>query len=335
MKRIPLILTALILATACTKDIEYNGTDCGTIMIANSMNRVGDNSYVRMTRSRYFLDPSGIDYTIDDATVSMTVNGQRHTLAFDNENSRYTSDCIITPGSILSINASHPEFGTVRAVDTVPMNITCSVDTFYRAFRMKGVKIDTIYYHGLDVGSVDSVCTFDICLVSDTCTNEYFMLEFNPYRVLYMLHGDTLDTIHQELSYRLPTKSLIAMEKLDQERLGDFAGLMDLTPVINRGARSYTFTDRHLSDTTHLEFEVLMEPIDTSKTYLKSEAQAKFAIRSLSWAAYTYQKSVRKFRSHKGPMSEPITMWTNIEGDGTGILGSYVEFSDSLTLKGF
>lgn len=335
MKRLTIILATLALLSGCTKDIEYRGTDRGPVMVANSMNRAGDKAYVRVTRSRYFLDPGNADYSLDNATVSMTVNGQEHNLTFDSESRRYTSDLTILPGSTLDISVSHPDYGYAGASDTVPTDILCSVDTVYRTFDMKGVKIDTIYYQGLDIGSVDSVCVFDFGLVPDSTKDDFFMLEFEPVRTVYFTHGDTLDTQYQDLSFRIPTNSLIAMERLDPESLGDFAEMMNLLPFVCTGAHSFTFTDGHLSDTTHLKFELLMTPVDSTLDVIRSDVQAKYSIRSLSWAAFTYQMAVRNFSSHNGPMSEPVTMWTNIQGDGTGVLGSYVEIRDSLSLIRF
>lgn len=333
MKRLTILITALILTAACTKDVGYNGTDCGPILIANSMNRVGDKAYVRVTRSRYFLDPSNLEYTLTDASVSMTVNGTEHSLIYDSL--RYSSDLTIAPGDLLKIDVSHPDLGSIYAYDTVPSAISCTVDTTYKPFSMKGVVIDTIYYHGLDIGAVDSICAFDFCLASDTSKTQYFMLEFEPVNRYIVLDSNRLDTVRRYLNYRLPTQTLYAMEQVDQEEMGDFSGLMDLLPVISNGARSFTFTNRHLSDTTHLIFELLVTPPDSTLNIIKSNVKVKYSIRSLSWATYTYQKAVREFRRHNSPMSEPITMWSNIEGDGTGVLGSYMEIRDSLTLKGF
>lgn len=335
MKRLSLILTALILVTGCTKDIEYRGTDRGPIMVANSMNRAGDKAYVRVTRSRYFLDSGNPDYTLSDAAVIMTIGGSYHELNYDSRNRNYTSDCTVKPGSILQISAAHPDFGQVYACDTVPKAFSCTVDTAYQAFSMKGIAIDTMFYHGLDVGMIDSVCSFDFCLSSDTGRNEYFMIEFEPIRRFISIRGDTLDTICQYLSYRIATPTLYAIEMIDNESIGDFSELMDLLPVISNGINSFTFSDRHLSDTTHLVFELLMTPVDSTLHIIKSDIKAKYAIRSLSWAAYTYQMAARNFGNHNSPMSEPVTMWTNIQGDGTGVLGSYVEISDSLSLREF
>lgn len=330
-KTVTTILIGL-LACACTKDIEYRGSDSGPILVANSMNRAGDTAYLRLTRSTFFLEPRTAAAAVTDADVSMTIDGVSRRLTYDSETMRYADVRTLQPGSVVSISASHPEYGSITATDTVPQQIEWEIDTFYRPFAMNGVSIDTIYYQGLDIGSIDSVCVFDLSLLKGESSNRYFQLEFDPYSTVIMWNGITTDTIHLPLSYRLPTGTMIAVEMLDTAN--SFIDMMDLIPVICTGAHSFTFTDRQLADTTHFEFEILRESMDSlfNMPTVRAEFSVRYSVRSMSLSTYTYQKSVRKFMNQSGIMSEPVTLWTNIQGDGTGILGTYVERRDSMSL---
>ena len=80
MKLKNIIISALSALTlvSCSMDIEYKGKDGKRMLVMNSVVEAGQQTYISVSRSAFFLDVSRTGQVLtqsDDVTVSVDING--------------------------------------------------------------------------------------------------------------------------------------------------------------------------------------------------------------------------------------------------------------------
>ena len=111
----------ILLASACTKDIEYKGPDSKPMLVMNCIIRDGEVPVMHVSRSVFFLDFFLSHKSLDDrTTVDVEINGESHRASWNEAEQVYTDGRTVHAGDIVHITANHPDYPSVSATDTVP-----------------------------------------------------------------------------------------------------------------------------------------------------------------------------------------------------------------------
>ncbi len=346
---ITIILTAAVLTTACTKDIEYKGPDNERMLIVNSITESGNMPIFKISHSAFFLDSyysgntirNGVDVTVD-------INGVTRGATYVDSLNGYTDGRIISDGDIISVTASHSVYGTVTASDTVPQ----AQDVNYSEYTKEFVPAHTMsemfddFFYDFDQDAVDSVLVTEFEIIGNNNQSDFYMMTVEPSMTyfLYDEYEERYDTITKYLHFRIPAETKVLM------------GLTDATTAVledteadsqyEYGSKSFIFDDLYIKDGNKLNFDILMEKPDTTAwiftwnednyeagnpphsiaNLIKDEVIYTVDVKLyvLSNAYYYYHKSVTDFRyaDDISFLSEPVTILHNVKG-GAGILGTY------------
>lgn len=344
-----IILLATVILGACTKDIEYKGPDSKRMLIINSVTKSGDIPVFKLSHSAFFLDSyysSG--YLNTDVTIDVGINGQTCPATYVDSLKGYSDGRVITEGDVISVTASHPNYGTVRATDTVPLAQNCH----FSSYRKEYVPVQTMselfddFFLDFDDKKVDSVWVAEIEIDGVDSKKDYYILSILPTMTYYMYNDfmGQYDTLTQSLHFKIPaeTKLLIGLADEATSILEETEG----DSQFNWGKQSFIFDDLHIKDGNKLCFNIMMEKPDTiswiltyendsyitdSKSYSIADKIKDTIIYSvdinlyaLSNAYYFYHKSVKDYRDADDIsfLPEPVTILNNVKG-GAGILGTY------------
>ena len=347
-----LFCTAL-LASACIEDIEYNGSDSKSMLVANCITRDLEIPVFHMTRSHSFLEyystnediKSGIDMTVD-------INGKTRKAEYDEHLGGYSDGRIIRQGDVISFNASHPEYGSISATDTVPYAQECHMNSYIKKY----VHVKTIseafedYEPDFQDDKVDSSWVVELDIQGRPDATDYYLLKIEPV-VVYTTKwafDDNEFKMPAALHFKVPAATKVLLEQSN-----DATAILEETEEDSQfeyGFTTYMFSDQHIKDGSKLTFEILMEKPDTAqyiyytndtpdddsqsayppsdlysfKTYGNEiEYQLNIQLYVLSRSFYLYQESVSDYEdSDMTFMSEPVTIIHNVKG-GAGILATY------------
>ena len=344
-----IILLATVILGACTKEIEYKGPDSKRMLIINSVTKSGDIPVFKLSHSAFFLDSyysSG--YMTSGVTVDVDINGQTCPATYVDSLNGYSDGRVITEGDVISVTASHPNYGTVRATDTVPHAQNCH----YSSYRKEYIPAQTMselfddYYLDFDDKKVDSVWVAEIEIDGVDSKKDYYILSILP-TMTYYRYNDYMgqyDTLTQSLHFKIPaeTKVLIGLADEATSILEETEG----DSQFNWGKQSFIFDDLHIKDGNKLCFNIMMEKPDTIDVIYTTDSEGFYTENStysiadkikdeviysvdiklyvLSNAYYYYHKSVMDYRNSDdiSLLSEPVTILHNVTG-GAGILGTY------------
>lgn len=348
-KNIIIILTSAILATACTKEIEYKGPDSERMLVVNCITESGRIPVFKISHSAFFLDSY---YTGNDiksgVNVRVDINGTERDATYVDSLKGYTDGRAITDGDIISVTVSDPQFKTVQATDTVPQtrdfNISQYTKEFVQAKTMSEMFDD--FFYDFDVEKVDSVWVTEMEIPSSSNRPGYYMITIDPkmYYFLYNEYEGGYDTMTQRMHFKIPaeTKMLLGLTDATTAILED----TEADSQFEYGEHSYLFDDLYIKDGNTFGFDFVMEKPDTvgwlftyendsyiteSTPYSLSGMMKDTVIYSidiklyaLSNAYYLYHKSVNDYMDADeiSFLSEPVTILHNIKG-GAGILATY------------
>lgn len=345
-----LLASIAVLLSACTKDIEYKGPDGKRMLILNSITEAGNVPVIEMSNSAFFLDSyysgniikTGVD-------VQITINGQTGNANYSDSLKGFTDGRALNQGDVISVTATHPEFGTISATDTVPTIQGCSNTTrtkqYVPAKTMSEMFDD--YVETFDDDEVDSVFVVELEIGGRADKTDYYILSIEPTMTYYKYNDLKLkyDTITENIHYKVPSNTKILLGKSDAA-----TAVLEETEADSQfeyGKTSYIFDDLYIKDGSKVSFDILMQKPDTleyiyvfddsygipvSDFTPKSIAdkiseeviyKANIKLYVLSDAYYYYHISVKDFSGANNTfMSEPVTILHNIKG-GAGILGTY------------
>lgn len=343
-----ILLSATAILASCTKDIDYKGPDGDRMLIVNCIAQAGKAPVFEMSHSAFFLDPYYSGNILDgDVDVSVTINGQTGMASYSDSLKGYTDGRILNQGDIISVKASHPDYGTVTATDTVPYIQDCRVSgyaekyvpgqTIRQMFGRRNRKyddstVDSTWVVQVDIGGRDDVHDFYFLTIEPTMT----WFKYNDLNACY-------DTITDSIMYKIPARTRIFLGQANAATtVLDDAGI-DSRLEYNK--QSFIFDDLYLKEMSNVSFELLMQKPDTmeyiylyGKDSIKTDSmaysiahkikdeviyEANIKLYTLSGTYYRYHKSAKDFSSSSSLlMAEPVTVIHNVEG-GAGIVAAY------------
>ena len=344
-----IILATALLATACTKDIEYKGPDSERMLIVNCITEAGHVPVFKVSHSAFFLDPSYSGNILKkDVSLSIDINGVTRDATYVDSIKGYTDGRVIAGGDVISIVASHPKYGTVTACDTVPLSQEFTFSEYIKEFVPTHTMSELFddYFYEFDVESIDSIWVTEMHIPSNSNKTNYYMMTIEPVMTYYLYneYDDDYDTLTQGLHFKIPseTKMLLGLTDATTALLED----TEADSQFEYGRQSFLFDDLYLKDAGKFNLEIVMEKPDTlgwvftydensyvtaSDYYsiadqLKDEVVYTVNVKlyALSSAYYFYHKSVKDYRNADDIsfLSEPVTILHNING-GAGILATY------------
>ena len=320
-----------ILASACVKDIDYNGPDGQSMLVVNCIAQEGTAPVFHLSRSRSFLEyyQSNDDFKTG-VDVNISINGNIKAASYSEQMGGYTDGRTINQGDIIKVSASHPEYGTVTATDTVPFIQAFQIDSHIKQYVHKKTFSEAFddYAFEFDDSKVDSSWVVEIDINDNQDHNDYYVIITESRAFYTSISGsDTLpDTL--ALHFKVPTATKILVGQSDAT-----TAILEDTEEDSQfecGSIYYIFSDQYMKESSKISFEILMEKPDSAYTGHPVSYQFKAQLYVVSRAYYMYHKSVDDYANADMTfMSEPVTIISNTDG-GAGILATYAEKDDSI-----
>ena len=344
----PALAITAVLASACTKDIEYNGPGDKNLLVANCIVEAGTQPVIKMSRSRSFLEDYSQDVELDSGVdVRIDINGETRQAKYTDLLGGYTDNRTVHEGDVITISASHPDYGSLRATDTVPVSqnltFTDNVIKYVHSNRANQSFFESLFTY--DDRDIDSTWVVNIEIKGRRHADDYYMLLISPI-LIYERHTQedpTPEYMSQSLPFRVPSTTKVLLGQSDAatavlEETSDDEEEIQVVPAM------YTFSDEFIKDGQKISFEVLMTAPDTAQTLYKSGESGSGKYIYGDWKAYRfitqlyvlskpyymYWKSTSDYEETI-LLSEPVTIIHNVKG-GLGILGSYAKKYDRLEL---
>lgn len=348
-------ITAALLMTACVNDIEYKGPDGKRMLIVNSVAQAGQVPLFEISHSAFFLDSYYTGNVLDNGVdVNITINGQTKPASYVDSLKGYTDGRTLNQGDIISVHASHPQYGTVYATDTVPYGQNCIVSGYKKQY-VAGKTIGELFdwYRKKHRLTADSTWVVEVEIGERKNITDYYILTIEPTMTYYRFN-DTLgcyDAITDTIHYKIPANTKIILGKANAA-----TALLEDTEAdiqMDRGLSLFIFDDLYIKENNKVSFDLIMEKPDTlayNYTYgkdstiidsiaysiadkIKDEViyNANIKLYTLSRTYYYYHKSATDFkRSRVNFMSEPVTVLHNVTG-GAGILATYASVAPDIS----
>ena len=354
MKHTNIIIAAFICTafsiSACITDIEYDGPDSKSLLVVNCIAQDSCVPQFHLSRSRSFLEyyTSNDDFT-GGVDVRVNINGVEKSAAYDAVNKGFNDGRPVFQGDIITVTATHPDYGKIIATDTVPYAQEIRTDDYLRQYVHNKTISEAFddYYYDFDDSKVDSSWVVELEIQDRKNAADYYIMSIKPEMTyLQKFEDDSIpDTITMPLHFKVPAATKILLGQAD-----DATALLEETEEDSQfeyGTTNYVFSDQYIKDGSKFTFEILVEKPDTtnyiyyyyndynfdgdyppsiprSLTYGdKVEYKLNVKLYIVSGAYYLYHKSVSDFEeSDMTMMSEPVTIISNVSG-GAGILGSY------------
>lgn len=270
MKLKNIIISALSALTlvSCSMDIEYKGKDGKRMLIMNSVVEAGQQTYISVSRSAFFLDVSRTGEVLtqsDDVTVSVDINGVELDARYVDSIHGFLDNRITMEGDIISIRASHPQYGTVTATDTIPCAHDIAMSSYTKSFA-GGKTLSELFGDEEEIPirykDIDSVLVAEIELPGRKDTTDFYVIEIHPYMVYYQWNMMTgWDTLSNDPYWMIPTSSKVLMG-LTSAGSTDMAGT-ELDIEYDCGPTRFTFDDSYLKKGDKISVEILMNKPDT------------------------------------------------------------------------
>ena len=356
MKQYRVIISAItaLLITACVNDIEYKGPDGKRMLIVNSITPAGQVPVFEMSHSAFFLDSYYTGNVLDNGVdVTVNINGQTKSASYVDSLKGYTDDRVLNQGDIISVQAYHPQYGTVYATDTVPYGQNCTVSGYKKEY-VPGKTISELFdwFRKRNPITADSVWVVEVEIGERKNTTDYYILTIEP-TMTYSRFNDTLgdyETIIDTIHYKVPANTKIILGQASAA-----TALLEDTEAsqMDHGLGFFIFDDLYIKENNKVSFDIIMEKPDTlayTYTYdkdstvidsiaysiadkIKDEViyNANIKLYTLSRTYYYYHKSATDFkRSRVNFMSEPVTVLHNVTG-GAGILATYASVAPDIS----
>lgn len=307
------ILAVLILATACTKTIEFSGKETESIPVLISQAEADSTLNVRLTYSRFFLNDSPFKI-IDNASFHAELNGTPISPNFTHVNQGlYNSDLTLRENDTLTLRVIVPDKGELTAGSRIPTRPQISDFTL-----IPEVRIDTYpdYQHPeIIYTNIEGRVKFKFQLHDPAGQNNCYMIR------AYLVDAKLKNKHFLNLQV---TDNII----FDATSTEDFFDL-DITTDYSRGSQ-VLFTDERINGHNHT--------ISGSIPDLSYEAGHEtlfLEITSLSRDTYLYtvtKENQRSGSSILGFLSEPVRIHSNVKG-GIGILGAKASINLQLDIN--
>lgn len=301
MKKTILILTALILLTvSCEKVITFDRKSTAPLLVMNSMVGTDSTLRVEISKSRFFLDNSSNAKNISTATVTWSLNDvEQDTLANDGDGV-YTYNYTPRAGDKISFQATENSYGTISSSTTIPA-------------QPQVIRIDTLYTYDNKYSSSTSIFNFKITFQDEASTSDYYMISV----VAKYANTYDQDSIYG-YSY-FPMNILCNDPIFNNETSNDFLGDYGYEDYVS----SLIFSDNLINGKQY----TLQIKTDGNNYYnyddnQNNDVRTRYIIyfKKITKDWYLYQKSIDNYNESDEFFSEPVQIYTNING-GLGIVG--------------
>lgn len=330
MRRVPFILlTTLLLLTACEKQIDIDIEDMQPQVVVMSQNNADDPVSLTLTYSRpvygsYYIR-NGEDYfqKITDATATLSVNGASSITATRTGNC-YTFAYTPQANDQLNLSISVPGHEAVTASATVPHTPVTGTPWTRQRF------ISEINEYSTDIDEY-TICEISVFLpLTDySSSTNYYSIAMRRYdTVCYTYYDDNgaainFDTVTDECKWFECQDQLI----VNNAALGAVL-LEDAVPTFY--GEEMLFTDQLINELDHnielltqIEFGYYdlygLNHENTNFSYI-IHSTFKIEITSLSRDEYLFLMTLQNYSNDEliGLVSEPVQIHSNIDG-GIGI----------------
>lgn len=322
MKKIlfPILAISLVLFSSCSKEIDFNGEVTDPLIVVNSYLMPDSAISIELTKSRFFLDSKKDFDRINNAVVSIEVNGQqKETLRFVNHG-KYTGNYKPLPGDSVALLVKVPGHEDVRSSVVVPLpSVILSVDTLskklvdrYEAQVIDNKVIAWMSHYEKEIG---------VRIKDDASRKNYYrlsvlFLEKYPNQPDGYLSGYYMFFNLQGVSNEASSGSILGL--VEGENSNEFHifpdDLFDGKEIVIR-FKIYDY---------ELEVEPGYEDVFGKDPHPASQVQRSYTInlQSIPQDTYLYLKSMDAAEQvFETFFTEPVQIYTNIE-NGIGIFGA-------------
>lgn len=320
MRKITSLLAAVLLLTACEKQIDIDIDDTESQVVVKATNEVDNPMSVDLTYSRPAFGSYYIRYSEDyfqkitDATVSMSINGGAEISATRNGGT-YTFAHIPQPGEELSLSINIPGKDEVTATATVPQRpVISNLDTSY-------ADNDYDYYPQMQL-------SISFTLDDQASTDDFYSIRLCEVDTFINIHrdnyGNTISTDTSVNNYYLYFNCtdylLVSNTNID---------LDDPTGTRTFSGTEMLFTDATINGMNHnIKISGYYDSYGGGDIYEKTSDSTIFRsglrleVTALSRDLYLYRQTMNSYSDDEllGFFSEPVQVHSNITG-GIGIFG--------------
>lgn len=326
MKHFSTIFFFLMLSIllSCETEIPFNGAETNPVLVVNCLACTDSVIQATVSASRFFLSNEYEFPAVTDATVALFVNGIFTENLTHTGLGIYRGNYIPAEGDVVRLNVSATGFKPVWAENAFPIATT--------GFQVDSTitKTDTIplvngnyYNYGGGGGGDYGNPTWDTIGTTFSYIHEYKVRFSNPggvpnyYRLV--VHQQTLAN-----GYPLVNSYLNNFEDLV---FGTKTNNLEGIFTESKTDRYNVFSDELIDGKTHTITFAYAQPfytiIDSSyKSWtVGDERSVTIDLQAISKSYYLYLVSLKALESSDPFMSEPVQIYTNING-GLGILGT-------------
>lgn len=195
-----------VATAACTKKIEFNGSETESKIVVNGVERAGQKAMIQISKSSFFLDNNVSTYDGEDATVKLYINDQyvenmTYTTYSDpssyttNSYGYFTSDTTLHEGDKVRFEVIVPGMETATAETVIPNSIPISLlskqtaikNTYGEAFPYYFEDADiTVIYTGDTVHKdtpYEATVDFKLTFSDNGSEKNFYNIGFDTYNV--------------------------------------------------------------------------------------------------------------------------------------------------------
>lgn len=300
-QNIPALFLAVLLLSACTKFLDFEGDDAPPRLVVNGVMYPDSAFQVELSNSLGFVDIGQIRPLLNGRVAVYDANGNLIDSLVHQGEGIYRADALAQQGMRYEVRASSGAFAEVHANDVVPIAVPIiSWDTL-RTTNSDGFS----EYENLNFTFTisDPGAEMNYYLIEAFQLQRYFIVDvFNPFTGMF-----ELDTIFNEDPYL----SRLYMNSSDQVIMSEndlFVGELAVY-----GSELY-FSDALFNGSTR-QFSVNVE-------YFNPYGTVVMRLSSCSYDFFRYRRTLQRYDWVEGdPFAEPVQVFSNIQGGGLGIWG--------------
>jgi len=298
MKSKIFIFTTLLLVlifSSCEKTIDFNGNIPNPVLVMNCIALPDSTLKVNLTRSKFFLSNNNQGYTtVDNAVVTATINETLKINLKTTGNGNYEDNYKPKPNDIIRIDASAPTLESIWAeVKVAPRVTIISIDTTWVKIEdQNGYGTSSIYNYTGD-SIIGNSYSAEIKIRIKFQDNAYYSIDYND-----IVFGNSTD---QGVSTDIIGSVTYGNNYFTDELINGKEYSLSINTVI---MKSVYF------------------PGKAPKGGIETRSELTIDLQQLSKSYYLYQKTKFASISSDPILSEPVQIFSNING-GIGILASY------------
>ena len=311
MKRAIIITYLMITLLSCAKEIKFD-IDAPYQMAVNSLFSTNDSRIeVQLTGTQSIFDePQPFDPLVN-AEVVLFINGNKIVVRYDTDSKVYVADYQVNAGDVVELKAEAPGYDSVYSLSTqiASAEAKFELDTYEVSVEKEQREYDLtngehVVINDYSIQETGS-CTITI---SNPSKENYYCIGYSllHYYPDGAISKGRIDILTDNPIILHPYKNLSTDNIVNG---GDVVSLTVGYGINNSFRTSNLQTGVQLPD----KREIVIEVYSFSKDY------------------YLFQSSIEKYNKSSSFLSEPVQIYTNIEG-GVGIFTNYAIFRVTKTL---